>query len=143
MQEQLITFTTAKLAKDKGFDWDVNLGYENISNLFIENNNLYNPYDKEDVIKINNDYFTISHTWTETKGSYPAPTQSLLQKWLREVHGISVLIDLDITLSYTYHINSLHPEASYVGKYIQSVHVYSTYEEALEAGLQTALNLIK
>ena len=74
--------------------------------------------------------------WCDGEDGVPefgyAPTQTTLQ-----------LADLDITMSWLYTICSLHPQASYVGKFITSKFVYSSYEEALDAGLLEALSLIK
>jgi len=75
--------------------------------------------------------------------AYWKNNQALLQKWLREKHGIKVIADTDITLMWIYTIQSLHPRASYTGNFIVSDYIYNTYEEALEAGLQQALKLIK
>ena len=72
-----------------------------------------------------------------------APTQTTLQRRLIKDHGVCVLADLDITMSWLYTICSLHPQASYIGKFITSKFVYSSYEEALDAGLLEASSLIK
>lgn len=93
MEKQLISFETAKLAKEKGFD--------------------------------------------------EAPTQSLIQKWLREKHGIALLCDIDTTLSWYYKILPLHELASYTGEFIRSKYVYQRYEDCLENGLIETLQLIK
>ena len=98
-----------------------------------DHNDHYN--DEEEL-----DYKTIERHYKNDL--YPAPTQSFLQRWLREVHGIYVHIITDVTLSWIYIVQSGHPQASYVGKTIQSKNVYSTFEEALEAGLLEALKLI-
>jgi hypothetical protein len=77
---------------------------------------------------------------------YPPITLTFVQKWLREVHGIYVLVHLDITLSYVWGIGSLYPEASYTGNYIQSSQVWSDfngYEKALSSGIIEALKLLK
>jgi hypothetical protein len=77
--------------------------------------------------------------------TYPnVPTQSLLQKWLREVHNIYVSTreSLAITgeLEYVCTVN---------GKYInhgikyKPINRFDTWEEALEIGLQEALKLIE
>ena len=69
-----------------------------------------------------------------------APTQSLLQKWLREKHNIIVLVDYEgidgYYYKYYYYINE-------VKKYNASDKNYITFEEAYEIGLQEALKLIK
>lgn len=140
MQEKLITFPTAELALSKGF-YRETMGHSRTSVRY----NYYNHLGElnGDCTEHIRELLRNKNTQERTADLVPAPTQALLQKWIREVHGISVLIDLDITLSYTYHISSLHPEASYLGGYIKSMYVYSTYEQALEEGLQIALKLIK
>ena len=55
------------------------------------------------------------------------PTQSLAQKWLREVHNIDVLV-YKVKKKYTTEYCTKH---------------YNTYEQALEEALQEALKLIK
>ena len=44
-----------------------------------------------------------------------APYQAELQQWLREEHGIAVLVTLDETLSYYWIIVPLHPKSSIQG----------------------------
>lgn len=120
MEEQLTTYETAMLAKEKGFDENV---FKN-SFCYDKNGNWKNTID---VIKEERIF---------------APTQALLQKWLREKHDIYVTVDVDITLSWVYRIGSLHPQASYIGAYIQSEYVFSVFEEALDEGLIEALKLV-
>lgn len=72
----------------------------------------------------------------------PAPYQAELQEWLRNEHGVSVLVYLDETLSYIWTITGLHPRAS-IMEYHQSNEVWcGHYEDCLEAGLQAALRLM-
>ena len=68
---------------------------------------------------------------------YPRPTQSLLQKWLREVHKI--------------HVNCFYSSAPTIMGFVYGVIesaeaednlVYETYEEALEVGLWEACKLV-
>jgi len=127
MKEQLIEFKTAKLAKEKGFDWhdDDTPWINNGSSRIIKNGNF---------------------------ATHPAPTQSLLQKWLRETQKISISIICGM-------MNGEHcfecwitdgkgkecePMLSHtmVEKY-GTTYYELTYEEALEKGLQEALTLIK
>lgn len=71
MEEQLITFDTAKLAEEKGFP-QLKQG-------------LYFTKDKEHCLVgwgFKSDDFAV----------YSAPTQSLLQKWIREVRGVHIEI---------------------------------------------------
>ena len=63
------------------------------------------------------------------------PTQSLLQRWLREEHSIWVIVDLNFP-QYLYAIRR-------IGKEITLNSIFDSYEKALEEGLQQALKLIK
>lgn len=129
MEEQIITLETAKLAKNKGYLESCLRPYDNKGNL------LKRDYD-------NCEYLI-------TDGIYSAPTQSLLQKWLREEHDINVFIGFRPNSkkwdSHAYSLNLNGKE--YVNerplkKFINQ-DVFNTYEEALEAGLQEALKLIE
>ena len=149
MQEQLISFETAILAKEKGFPQSLfNTGwYNRFGNLngrvdINENGeHLYyglGTYISEPKKKVSKEEFE-----KYTSVSYQAPTQSSLQKLLREEHNISiciypVLYEWEVSL-HTCHKRKklpvyLNPENSIHGK---------TYEEALEKGSQEALKLIK
>lgn len=121
MEEELVSFETAKLAKEKGFGWKVSLHYESNGNRF---------FDKVEC-NFNNVELICS-----------APTKSLLQKWLRDVHKTIVQIECnyyDDKLGWnTYSVTVCY------GQHNQETRsFYKTYEEALEIGLQEALKLIK
>tara|TARA_R110001606_G_scaffold391495_1_gene559642 strand:+ start:65 stop:349 length:285 start_codon:yes stop_codon:yes gene_type:complete len=92
MKEQLITFETAKLAKEKGFELN---GYTN---------------------------------------DIEAPTQSLLQKWLREEHEIHLTVTSISQESWQCHITKIGDSLG--KKYFED---FYNYEEALEKGLMEAL----
>lgn len=128
MKEQLISFETAKLTKEKGFDILSYYGY-------LPNGTLTSHPDIGDFEK-----------------NYYAPAQSLLQRWLREVHGIHVEI------LYRYYApipdygcgiktkegciaSTIMPDKM-APLYAITLNPYPTYEEAFEAGLLKALNLI-
>jgi len=68
-----------------------------------------------------------------------APTQSLLQKWLREVHELLLII-----LPWKDHeaaVNDKHKFRPMVVS-VKTYGEYKTWEEALEVGLLEALKLI-
>lgn len=69
-----------------------------------------------------------------------APTQSLLQKWLREKHNIHIGVYYNKNSCVwdveCWHVDDVEP--FYYGNI-----EFNTYEEALENGLQEALKLIK
>ena len=126
-KEQLISFDTAKLAKEKGFDW---VDDDTICGGYVKNG-------KE--ISVN----VIGEDWEDY--IIYTPTQSLLQKWLREEHDI---VDLNIFPSYSsdklegYRAWRGLVTMSNMGEFIKHP-IYNTYEEALEKRLHEVLKLIK
>ena len=132
MKETLITFETAKLAKNKGFDFKV---YKE-EKIYDKLGYLLKP---EDEVFPGVEYF-------------PAPTQSLLQKWLREVHEIIVEVEVgfdiedgEIVYYFTPFIKRKESIefVKYSGLLTSMFENKTIYEEALELGLQGALKLIK
>jgi hypothetical protein len=130
MIEQLISFETAKLAKEKGFTI-----YETIDEF-----GYYHCYS------LSEDYSTFNQGYLDFTGRdavyYPCPTQGLLQKWLREIHNLNIEIFLSDTSPY----NVYYYRVMQIGKYFSlsyTDNVSNTYEEALEKGLIEGLKLIK
>ena len=127
MQEQIVGFEVAKLAKDKEFDWLCKYAYDINKKLFHDSHCNTNWNDK---------VFLISEC--------SAPTQALLQKWLREKCNIRVFVVPIIFDNYSFRIYYPHPiTKSLEKKYFEIEIGFKTYEEALEAGLFEALKLIK
>lgn len=141
MTEELITFKTAKLAKEKGFPM-----YYSSPNRVYDNGSVKN-----------NAFSNYAHS-DHPGRFFPAPTQNLLQKWLRENHHIDISIitnyshykNGDLTGNKTYRTGIIYIE----NKLIESFFIrpikdrfnfveYKTYEEALEFGLIEGLKLIK
>lgn len=123
MKEQLISFGTAKLAKEKGF----NISTENL-------------YDRRDYNK-SWDSVELFNRRNAGLSAIPAPTQSLLQKWLREEHEIHININtfyFEDLEKYGYEVEDIIHKNGWV---VMS-NTAGTYEEALEKGLQKALELI-
>lgn len=144
MKEELITFETAKLAKEKGFpinDSTITWYEEN-----GEINEVQYPGDEglSDYIsiKVKNEEQSLTTgknpIVSYEDGFYLAPTQSLLQKWLREEQKILVVVTHKI-LDYKGN-NIKFTTNTTVG--IRNGVWYDSYEEALEKGLQEALKLI-
>ncbi len=122
MEDQLITFETAKLAKDKGFDVDCN-SYHESSEV------MYRKGGKDN--------------WNQYYEMWSAPTQSLLQKWLREMYNIHVTTISNRNTKWNYGIYDISKKSYGCIEDNYEYKVYKTYEEALEAGLYEGLNLIK
>ena len=126
MEDTLIKFETAKLAKEKGF--------------FQETNRLEIPYYnykgefKGDV----SDWRIRKYIRGENTSDIEfvsAPTQSLLAKWLREQHNIHLIAYKNINID-GYDWCYITTDG------ITNINSYKTYEEAYEIGLQEALKLI-
>jgi hypothetical protein len=73
-------------------------------------------------------------------GVYP-PSQSLLQKWLREKHGIRIVVDEDFDI-YLGFLRGWIPKVNGV-QYFNQNDCFEKYEEALEIALKKALLLIQ
>lgn len=116
MTDQLISFETAVLAKEKGFDIECNIQF----------------HDKG--------IFQLA----TPENTFERPTQSLLQKWLREKHNIHIEVycsklEKDPSRKWRCEIKYISsPFKRTTGHY----YIGRTYEEALEQGLIEALKLI-
>lgn len=139
MKEQLISFETAKLAYEKGYNREV-VGISFTStrrNYYNEKGELNGDCTDfiKDVIKYGREKAKIKHVL------YPATSQSLLQKWLREEHEIHININtfyFEDLEKYGYEVEDIIHKDGWV---VMS-NTAGTYEEALEKGLQQALKLI-
>ena len=107
MEIELISFETAKLAKEKGFNYKKNL-------------------------------------WNIDKDSFDnLPSQSLLQKWLRDIHKIQISIDntaITNVFTYNYTIKWFNHRLHFKSNDLEIR--YDTYESSVEKSLQEALKLI-
>jgi len=127
MYDELISLETAKLAKEKGFDIPV-------LDCINENEEIG---DKEDFVLFNYNQF-LSEKWS-TQNLYSCPSQSLLQRWLREKHELFVFVNyrsfgVEECNGWYYHIGKSPNHYSY--------EKFKTYEEAMKAGLTEGLKQI-
>ena len=126
MEDTIITFETAKLAKEKGFPQETNrleIPYYNYKGEF-----------KGDV----SDWRIRKYIRGEDTSDIEfvsAPTQSLLSKWLREQHNIHLIAYKNINID-GYDWCYITTDG------ITNINSYKTYEEAYEIGLREALILI-
>lgn len=144
MEEQLINFETAVMAKKLGFDYKCHYFYYDDKTL---GRGMYND-------KIGDFLFC---NWNEsslplkTFGSViSAPPQSLLQKWLREKYKIFLTIKND--KKYDFHgwdmVNIIvfdddNDTCEHIREIGAQPYRFETWEEALEKGLYAALGLAK
>ena len=132
--DRVIQLETAKLASEKGFDLTVQASYD-----------LHYTQDsqKHYILDFNPQYPPRNHNqFGESR--YSAPTQTLLHKWLREKYDLCVYViprfDGIDHAQYFCHYEIYHPGDT------ESIDVNGDgsydYGEALELGLQEALNKI-
>jgi len=157
MKEELVTFETARLAREKGFNIPCRAKINSSHYHFVENNII-----PKNIGTSENEMFAPIKDWNNLeepdhyrqqvilKGlNTSLPTQSLLQRWLREVHNIDCFPQhqflgesacIKYTPLITTSINDIDSE-DYCNYSFEEI--YDTYEQAFEFGLQKALKLIK
>ena len=126
IEEQFVSFDTAKMLKEAGFDVPCTSQYTEGKCIW----NVGYPCN------FNQDEF-----------GYSRPTQALAARWLREVHHLNVYACFDYVCFddgerkwFFMRENTMIND--YTSVYC-SIISYDSYEEALEAGLQEAIKLIK
>lgn len=139
MGEQIISFETAKLAKEKGFDYDGNM----YNNVYIDTGELFNCLS----IPL--------RSFDNPPTEYEAPTQSILQNWLREIKNIEVIVSRDMEVAYKEEILYIVKvinwnKKGYINTPIAQLYKvehnhypdFKSHPEALEKGLIEALKKI-
>lgn len=125
MKEQLISFETAKLAKEKGFDVGCQHGW-------------YKHF-------ISGESFVVDDLGN--RHEIERPTQALLQKWLREVYNLHIQLHYDPAINKweyrIYVLNEYIYDTTNNKVFFNADLNFNTYEEALEQGLIEGLKLIK
>lgn len=121
MEEQKITFKTAELAKEKGFDEPCKTYYSKMG-------------------KSHSSKQKLTHKSLRSGGCLK-PTQSILQKWLREKINIDLFVVPAIKANH-YEWLLLYELGSGVRDEIEADQSFIIYEDALERGLQIALKHI-
>lgn len=149
MKEQLISFDTAKLAKEKGFDISCQYYYDNDGNLPDRWESSGSSTDTD--VPIYLEEFEENYNSNNWVGNIKcsAPTQSLLQKWLREVHELQVQCfpltggkweGIIFYLNKPFNSYSFQAKMSHIWETDQ--YEWDSHEETLERGLYEALKLI-
>lgn len=144
MKEQLVSLKTAKSAKKQGFtvlcDYVYDVVADEVNPVITQNQTLSGNF-----LSYFHDRFIST------------PSQSLLQKWLREEKGILVEVVFSNRLSRKlYEAAHKKPSLNFSWKIYTSIkdseHIFNefwsngtfeTYEEALEEGLQRALKMVR
>ena len=158
--EQFITLETAKLAKQAGFDWECPTFYTETFDYTNQDGTGKFEFRRDDNLRYRNpnddrnSFVNHKGTLLEYKFEmYSAPTQSVLQRWLREVKSYNIYIShtytvIDCQIKSIWEVlyekmSFLKPNSTLIleddlGRSL----AFDTYETALEAGLKECLSLI-
>lgn len=154
MEDQIISFDTAVLAKEIGFNLNCNTSYD------VESKAIRNwkevqvheciDYDRsygyKAIARLEDNYFD---TFENDDDMYiSAPTQTALLKWIREEHKIHIEVLPAYKDGYLAWDSQWMHTTSYNQTYSSFLPQWAStnddsYEQALENGLIKALNLIK
>lgn len=153
MKEKRIDLETAKLAKERGFNKKTSKSWKQP---VVTPRGTCDKLAREYRIEKTNDRYSSFTEISYPNEDFPAPTQSLLSKWLRETHNIDVDVTRDPEVHYKdevrwivkvsdwndikrikYSIAELkHPNHSH---FID----FKSFEEAFEVGLVEGLKMVK
>lgn len=124
--EDYVSFETAKLLKEKGFDESISMVYMSYGDLC--------KLERYDSIR-NSNYNDITKNYFE----YTAPTLQMAMKWLRKEHNIQIVVSPYNTLDKTWSYYTFRNFEALT----QRFYAFETYEEAAEAAIKYCLeNLI-
>ena len=118
--EQYVTFDTAKLLKEAGFDEVCRSAYYATGNsaVMYEKNSMLSP------------------------GYVSRPTQALAARWLREVYNVAIYSLYDDDMEQWFYVVDAFTKNPVINGF-QSGSEYDDYESAFEDGLREAIKLIK
>lgn len=122
IEESYVSFDTAKLLKEAGFDVPCYMQYS-------EKGVQWEAFCPEN---FNADDWGCS-----------CPTQALAARWLREVHHYAVCVWFSQEDGKWFYAHGDIESMVFTEEYSISEIIYETYEEALETGLREAIELIK
>ena len=124
IEEQFVSFDTAKLLKEAGFDVPC-----------------FNQYTERGTIW----HCDCPENFNKSQCVTSCPTQALAARWLRDVHHINVYacFDYEEFDEKKWFFTREHTMVTDDSAVYCDVINYDSYEEALEAGLKHGLELIK
>ena len=133
--EFYVSLEVAKLLKKAGFDWECSC-YYSVNTLHEPNNGFIHIYKQ---------YKALFYDHNRTKMPvYSAPTLDVAQRWVREVKDIDVYIFPTTNTKrgcvYEWGIKTFGRALWVEGQ--PYTNQYETYEEAQEAGIKKALEII-
>ena len=130
--EQFVSFDTARMLKEAGFEEMVNSCF------------MYDDKADEYEYEFVNGYAIVKKALRDNYNGYEntisRPTQALAARWLREVHKLHVWCETTPYGDWFCCISKIKPYEEYA---VVSEAEYSSFEQAFETGLREAVKLIK
>ena len=126
IEEQFVSFDTAKLLKEAGFDVECDWFYINDGSV-----------DTGIVVRS-----TSTRDHNMTTGFSSRPTQALAARWLREVYNVAIYSLYDDDMEQWFYVVDAFTKNPVINGF-QSGSEYDDYESAFEDGLREAIKLIK
>ena len=124
IEEQFVSFDTARMLKEAGFDVPTSTHYSNSGEVWQSSA----PEDYND---------------NKSCKACSRPTQALAARWLRGVHHYAVCVWYSAEHEKWFYAHGNLDNMMFDEEYSISEFIYDSYEEALEAGLKHGLKLIK
>lgn len=119
--EQFVSFDTARMLKEAGFDVPCTSQYTEGMGVW----NVEYPYN-----------------FNEDEFGYSRPTQALAERWLREVYNVAIYSLYDDDMGQWFYVVDAFTKNPVINGF-QSGSEYDDYESAFEDGLREAIKLIK
>ena len=126
IEESYVSFNTAKLLKEAGFDVECDWFYINDGSV-----------DTGIVVRS-----TSPRDHNMGTGFLSRPTQALVDRWLREVYNIAIYSLYDDDMEQWFYVVDAFTKNPVINGF-QSGSEYDDYESAFEDGLREAIKLIK
>ena len=131
--EQFVSFDTAKLLKEAGFNVPCRGVYVTDRTGYYEFREYDNKQTADDLCWNTEDGFQYE---------YLAPTQALAARWLREVYNVAIYSLYDDDMEQWFYVVDAFTKNPVINGF-QSGSEYDDYESAFEDGLREAIKLIK
>lgn len=127
VEEQFVSFDTARMLKEAGFD--------------VPTRKYYEVDDDGEATRLF-DHGTYDHNRFGYK-EYSCPTQALASRWLRETHHYAICVWFSKDHEKWFYAHGDMDNMAFDTDYNISEFIFDSYEEAFEAGLQEAIKLIR
>lgn len=127
IEEQFVSFDTAKMLKEAGFE-------ANLKTRYVEEEKDEWAFWDSGTKRSDYNYFDDTIT---------CPTQALAARWLREIHHYAVCVWFSKDHEKWFYAHGNMDNIMFDTDYCISEYIYDSYEEALEAGLKHGLEMVK